>query len=143
MKTIECPKCSKDMEIPEHYLNKSVKCVSCGSQFEAVEKVEAPKIKESAFCRECGTEMSKKAVACPKCGAPTENKNRTTVIEETSKKIKIHIIAATSIFLLGALLVVIAVFNGSTSLGGVGWSIFQVGLVYLLVAKFIQWWKHK
>jgi len=25
------------------------------------------------FCTECGTEMSVKAVACPKCGCPTRN----------------------------------------------------------------------
>ena len=30
-------------------------------------------ILEKQFCVECGTEMSGKAVACPKCGCPTRN----------------------------------------------------------------------
>lgn len=27
------------------------------------------------ICKECGKEFSNKAVACPNCGCPTENKN--------------------------------------------------------------------
>ena len=64
------------MEVPEHYLGKEVKCVSCGAKLEAVEKVEAPKIKETKSCQECGAEISKKAVVCPKCGVPTEDKKQ-------------------------------------------------------------------
>lgn len=80
MKNTECPKCSSQMEIPDQYLGKSVKCVSCGGQFEATEKVDTPKVvesqikKETKFCQECGAEISKKAVICPKCGVPTGQK---------------------------------------------------------------------
>lgn len=42
MKT-QCPKCSKEMEIPDEYVNRSVKCTHCGNQFDATER-SSPKV---------------------------------------------------------------------------------------------------
>lgn len=39
MKSILCPKCHNRMEIPEHYLGKSVKCINCGNDYVAAESV--------------------------------------------------------------------------------------------------------
>ena len=70
-------------------------------------------------------------------------KTETVLTEGTSKKIKLHIAIGTAIFLLGGAIVVMALPRGSNLMGTIGWYIFIVGLVYLLVAKFIQWWKHE
>lgn len=41
MKNIQCPNCSTEKGVPEKYLNKKVKCVSCGSEFTAEKADEA------------------------------------------------------------------------------------------------------
>ena len=60
-------------------------------------------------CPECGNEISSLAAACPRCGAPpiTESAEthaagaHLTTIQETSKKLKLHILLGTALFFAG------------------------------------------
>ncbi|MFD2255541.1 heavy metal-binding domain-containing protein [Luteolibacter algae] len=50
---ITCPICSDGIKIPDQYINRTIKCVSCGARFEAVEGDE-PRHAKSKVCYDCG-----------------------------------------------------------------------------------------
>jgi TM2 domain-containing membrane protein YozV len=49
------------------------------------------------FCRECATEMSREALACPQCGCPTSTRAELTVSPKN------RVVAAVLALLLGGL----------------------------------------
>lgn len=97
-----CPHCSKVYSVPIGVLGKRTKCTSCGGRFELQEHKEtfaddevdlgsldqiaspvtAPSSQPSgnmAYCSECGATISRRASACPKCGAPLHASSISTV----------------------------------------------------------------
>lgn len=83
-------------------------------------------------CSECGAQISDKAEACPKCGAPQRG---AVTIQATAKRYK-------GAQLAGALLVgvgVAAVFNGGELWGAL---LALGGLGLYGFARFGAWWRH-
>ena len=96
-------------------------------------------------CPECTKEISDKAPACPNCGAPisaekiaTESDLVTT--QETSKKLKAHILISVLMIIGGALIAL-----GTADSGGAGFGVLiaVVGLGWFITTKFRTWWHHK
>lgn len=54
-------------------------------------------------CKECGKQISDKAAACPDCGAPATDANKTTLIELSSKELKKKELLWTFSFIISAL----------------------------------------
>lgn len=83
-------------------------------------------------CSECGTQISDKAAACPKCGAPRAG---VVTTQQTAKRFK------------GAQLLGAAVMSaGMVALvaGAAGWGagLMMAGLGIFLVARARAWWAH-
>jgi endogenous inhibitor of DNA gyrase (YacG/DUF329 family) len=104
-------------------------------------------------CPECGKTVSDTAAACPGCGAPVARAASeraaigTTVstIQETSKRLKIHIIGSSLFWWAGVILVVIS-FNATTdssTMGVVGLLLLLVGTIWHIITKLRVWWHHK
>lgn len=108
-------------------------------------------------CSECGREVSDKAESCPQCGAPIASaleaeaagaKLRT--IQQTSKKLKTHIVIAAILF-WGGLIWILLGMRSATSAGVPPSRVISVvaslmmlaGLVWYLVTKLRIWWHHK
>ncbi len=96
-------------------------------------------------CPECTSEISDKAPACPKCGAPisaekiaTESDLVTT--QETSKKLKMHILISVLLIFGGT---IIALATAQSGGAGFGTLIAVVGLVWFITTRFRTWWHHK
>jgi hypothetical protein len=66
-----------------------------------------------------------------------------TTVQETSKKLKMHIIIASAFFWIG----VIWLFTSATSVGGkasvAASYLTLIGLVWYIVTRFRIWWHHK
>ncbi len=96
-------------------------------------------------CPDCGTEVSDKAEACPKCARPLGG---TTLIEQTAKIWKMIQIVGAGIMLIGICCILFACSGGvgrlesSVTLITVGISTIVVGLSVLTVAKIEAWWHH-
>lgn len=107
-------------------------------------------------CTECGNNVSNKAEACPKCGAPilttpeaiaTGTQIRT--IQETSKRLKVHILISAALF-WGSFIFMYAGISGRTENEPA--SLFTpmisslmmiAGLIWYIVTKARIWWHHK
>lgn len=91
-------------------------------------------------CAECGNQISDKASACPKCGAPMA---RPVTIEQTGKRHK-------TIQLIGVLLIVIGMVSCMAGVRGdseptaaiVGAGMAIVGLVLWFAGRIGAWWGH-
>ncbi len=101
-------------------------------------------------CTECNHEVSNKAEACPKCGAPIASARETVAagtqiktVQETSKKFKLQSLISVLLIIIGVVWV-IAVSNGPQSepsaLPGL---IIFIGLIWYIVNRFRIWWHHK
>lgn len=97
-------------------------------------------------CGECGNEVSDRAAACPKCGAPVTQEVAPPVavsspgkpvvpIEQTGKHYKGQMLAAGALACVG---VVIA----ASSSPAIGMLMVLGGFVWFLVARFGAWWHH-
>lgn len=88
-------------------------------------------------CEECGSQLSSKAVACPKCGAPAKGKGVVTT-QQTSKVFKVMQI-------LGFLLIVAGVVScvgaptGETLKSTWTW---LLGLLLFLAGRVGAWWRN-
>ena len=98
-------------------------------------------------CSECGTEVSSKASACPKCacpiaGTPTES---TQTIEQTSKRLKLHYLIASVGMAAGILIVIFSVLTVPVSYAGVvvGAALAGVSMIWVWVTRVRIWWHHK
>ena len=99
-------------------------------------------------CPECGTEVSDKAVACPKCAHPIVEGSAEQVqtvkvqpIKKTAKKYKVKLLIGVFLMVLGFLLIVSSImgqqFNVVTAiLGGLA---TVGGVVWLIIAEFSSW----
>lgn len=100
-------------------------------------------------CPECERIVSEKAISCPGCGCPiaepvSVDYGYPTVIEETSKDLKIQILLSTLMIIVG---LVWAVFDHMTALPGeesyLQAGIAVVGLLWYFYTRFFIWWHHK
>ncbi len=103
-------------------------------------------------CPECAREVSDKAPSCPACGAPIASaaERRSvgvplTTVQETSKRLKSHILVSALLFWGGIIWLFSAGSAGSGDANtGVLASLSMFGgLVLYLVTKFRIWWHHK
>lgn len=92
-------------------------------------------------CPECGTEISDKAPACPKCGNPMQP----VIIEQTGKKWKLAKLISWLVFIGGVIMAIGGAGNGgfSNPLTGMGITLAFLGFIALVIAKFGSWWNHK
>ena len=103
-------------------------------------------------CPECAREISDKAPSCPGCGAPIASAaERRSVgvplmtVQETSKRLKGHILVSALLFWGGIIWLVSAGSAGSANAdtGVVATLSMFGGLVLYIVTKFRIWWHHK
>ncbi|MFT5234775.1 MAG: putative membrane protein YvbJ [Shewanella sp.] len=101
-------------------------------------------------CSECNDEVSDKAEACPKCGAPIAGARETVAagtqvktVQETSKKFKLQTLLSVLLLIIGFFLA-ISLSNGPQSEPSAipGLLIF-IGLIWYIVNRFRIWWHHK
>ncbi|BDV41960.1 hypothetical protein GURASL_08830 [Geotalea uraniireducens] len=94
-------------------------------------------------CHECMGKVSSTALSCPKCGAPIANLKeylatgtQLTTIQETSKRLKLHLVIGMGLFILGFAFIA----NG---LAGLGITACVVGSLLYTFTKIRIWWHHK
>jgi predicted RNA-binding Zn-ribbon protein involved in translation (DUF1610 family) len=89
-----CKNCAQRLEFDEEAIGAEVQCPTCGqntvlrvpeveaASTEAVAKPEAEKPGSTALikCRDCGGVVSRRANACPHCGAPLHSRRRAAYI---------------------------------------------------------------
>ena len=95
-------------------------------------------------CGECGSEVSDKATACPKCGNPiaaaadiAHTGAPITTTQATAKKFKGQQLLAAAACALGVIFLVAG--GNSASWGGL---LLLAGLVWFLLARVLAWWHH-
>lgn len=103
-------------------------------------------------CPECNNQVSSTAAACPKCGAPIAEAVGSkaagaplTTVQETSKKLKLHIIISSIIFWMGVVWLFVninAAKQGGEPSAIPGLLLF-IGVVWYIVTRFRIWWHHK
>lgn len=99
-------------------------------------------------CPDCGRAVSARAGCCPQCGAPVAEDGpglAVATVQKTSKRLKLHLLLSTLIFLTGVILIIVAIASEETSIlavGGPGFLATLVGLVWLIVTKLRIWWRH-
>lgn len=100
-------------------------------------------------CSECNHEVSDKAEACPKCGAPIANARESVAagtqiktIQETSKKFKLQTLISVFLFIIGVVWVM-AVANAPQSNPTIPGLLIFIGLIWYIVNRFRIWWHHK
>jgi uncharacterized membrane protein YvbJ len=94
-------------------------------------------------CPDCSAKVSDQAPACLQCGAPIAYAKDTavtgvqlTTVQETSKRLKIHILISALLFWSGIILVFSEHFRFA------GLPIF-VGFIWYVITKTRIWWHHK
>ena len=93
-------------------------------------------------CSECNHEVSDKAEACPKCGAPIAGGIQIKTIQETSKKFKLQTLKSVSLIIIGIFwLMVVA--NKSPSNFIIPVLLIFIGVTWYMVNLFRIWWHHK
>ena len=93
-------------------------------------------------CRECGTQVSSRASACPKCGGPAfEPSARGTVtIQRTGKSIKAQMLLFKLTLVVSVMWFFIAkAADGSTV---IPIAVFSVSVLMLYITRFRRWWHH-
>ncbi len=90
-------------------------------------------------CKECGKQISDKAVSCPNCGNPI----KPVVIEQTKKRWKL-------LMLMSVILIIISIYvffygMNKNNNGLIYYGIFLAfaGFIVLGVSKFGAWWSNK
>jgi len=95
-------------------------------------------------CSECGNQISTLAASCPKCGAPAGTRGIGTplsTIQQTSKRLKLHIVLASVVFWIGTVWLFMAPPSSIPMLVAVFTTI--AGGVWYLVTRLRVWWHHK
>ncbi|HTH08060.1 MAG TPA: zinc ribbon domain-containing protein [Acidovorax sp.] len=88
-------------------------------------------------CGECGTEISSKAAACPKCGAPPQGKGIVTT-QQTSKVFKVMQLVGFILIVAGVVSCVAAP-TGETL--GSTWT-WLMGLALFFAGRVGAWWRN-
>ena len=93
-------------------------------------------------CEECGAEVSDKAAACIKCGAPLNSTltalgpaERVVTTQQTGKKYK-------GVQLVGAALMCVGVVSCVGKEPGIFAGTFTLGLLVFFGARIGAWWNH-
>ena len=93
-------------------------------------------------CEECGAQVSDKAAACIKCGAPLNSTltalgpaERVVTTQQTGKKYK-------GLQLLGAGMVCAGVVACTAKEPGAASGLMLIGLIVFLGARIGAWWNH-
>ena len=104
-------------------------------------------------CSECNSEVSDKAVSCPKCGAPILNDSESKgsgvnlrTVQETSKKFKLQSLISISLFIIGAVWVYVSmntVTGQVTEPSNTGMSVMLIGMIWYIINRLRIWWHHK
>ncbi len=106
-------------------------------------------------CPECKNQVSDTAATCPNCGAPIKGASEAkaagsnlTTTQSTSKRLKLHMLISSLIFLIGVTWFFVAS-QAAAENPGIdvnvaipGWFII-VGAVWFLITRFRIWWHHK
>lgn len=100
-------------------------------------------------CGECNHDVSDKAAACPKCGAPILGASESVAagsniqtIQVTSKKFKMQQILAVLLVIFG-FLINAGIPNSKDDPSVLAPTFIAVGLVWYIVTRFRIWWHHK
>ena len=102
-------------------------------------------------CPECNNQVSDTATACPHCGAPVGSESHAAgaalvTTQETSKKLKLHIILSLIFFWIGITGSIVVAKSQSTEYP-INTSFFfwllGIGITWYLYTKFKIWWHHK
>src|ERR1043165_5783668 len=93
-------------------------------------------------CQECGTEVSNRASACPKCGAPVfEPSARGTVtIQRTGKSIKAQMLLFKFTLVVSVMWFFIA--KATESRTAIPVLLFCFSVFMLYVTRLRRWWHH-
>jgi len=92
-------------------------------------------------CGECESEVSDKAAACPKCGAPVASPDGDSTVvttQQTAKVYKAHQLYAFGLIVVG-LFVAASGSDGTVTLGA---GAALIGLIWLIWARVAAWWDH-
>lgn len=99
---IQCPNCGQRYELTGEYGGQEIECPQCHQMFtvEATQRATAEPINDTLksqpsnpnlfFCPDCGKQYSRRAAACPHCGAP----NHTSTNEEAQKSEIVFVLLA-------------------------------------------------
>lgn len=89
-------------------------------------------------CTECNSQVSDKAAACPKCGAPTAGKKDVVTTQQTSKVFKIFQIIGVLLILYGVVSCVgTQAGDRSGAIGAV-----LIGFIIFIGARIGAWWRN-
>lgn len=102
-------------------------------------------------CPECSSQVSSIAVSCSHCGAPIASGGQAvgvplTTVQETSKRLKIHIIFSSILFWFGFLGFAAEIWHGNPPKQNVlntSTSVWGIGFVWYLLTRCRIWWHHK
>ncbi len=98
-------------------------------------------------CGECNNDVSDKATACPKCGAPVFKSGeniaadaKLNTVQETSKKFKLQSLLSVLTLIIGFVLAGTSEDPVYTSI-----AIFLIimGMGWYIINRFRIWWHHK
>lgn len=101
-------------------------------------------------CSECNQEVSDKAEACPKCGAPIASARETiaagtqiNTIQETSKKFKLQTLISVSLIIIGFIWLILVSNNPQSEPSSAPGLLIFIGFVWYIINRFRIWWHHK
>jgi len=99
-------------------------------------------------CPECTKGISDKAPSCPHCGTPISvdiqsESTILTTIQETSKRLKIHILAAALSFWFGLAWLILAAQSDTGEPPIIPSFMMLIGFAWYVATKIRIWWHHK
>lgn len=101
-------------------------------------------------CSECNHQVSDKAEACPKCGAPIASARETVAagthvrtVQETSKKFKLQTLISVSLIIVGVVWLITVFNNPQSEPSAIPGLLIFVGFIWYIVNRFRIWWHHK
>ena len=140
----DCPQCGQELRIADKYAGQTGRCDKCGAAITVpgsslmVAPTEGHATSLLIDCPDCGHAVSKRANACPRCGAPVHSGVGVAVqtIELTSKRLKFLVLIGFLIMFAG----LTAAVYGEI---GIGILAVMVGVVWWFVARVMIWWHHE
>ena len=97
-------------------------------------------------CPDCSREVSDKAPSCPHCGTPIASAQEhqqvgvpLMTVQETSKRLKGHILIAAVLFWGG----ILWMFTGGTEAAPLATLSITAGFFWWVATRFRIWWHHK
>lgn len=104
-------------------------------------------------CPECNNQVSNTAEACPHCGAPISGAKeghaagvQIKTIQETSKRLKLHVLFSAFLFWGGLLWILLASNSSQNNADDPNLTpafMVLLGMVWYVTTKIRIWWHHK